>query len=99
MKGQGSVLFYLTILRTGDMSPRSSGLAETILQGTVTGGRRQDRQKVLGRQRKGMDRPAFRKVPEGSGEQRKMEETICEVTCGAPTTPTPPPHPHPAVKG
>ena len=27
-------------------------------------------------------------VPEGSGEQRKMEETGCEVICGAPTIPT-----------
>ena len=26
------------------------------------------------------------RVPEGSGEQRKMEETDCEVICGAPTT-------------
>ena len=34
-----------------------------------------------------MDRPGARQVPEGSGEQRKMEETGCEVICGAPTTP------------
>ena len=26
-------------------------------------------------------------VPEGSGELRKMEETVCEVICGAHTTP------------
>ena len=26
-------------------------------------------------------------VPEGSGEQRKIEETGCEDICGAPTTP------------
>ena len=25
-------------------------------------------------------------VPEGSGEQTKMEETCCEIICGAPTT-------------
>ena len=25
-------------------------------------------------------------VPEGSGEQRKMEKTGCEIICGAPTT-------------
>ena len=41
----------------------------------------------VGRQHQGKDRPRVRKVPEGSGEQRKMEETGCEVTCGAPTTP------------
>ena len=33
-----------------------------------------------------MDRPGVRQVPEGSGEQRKMEETGCEVICGARTT-------------
>ena len=30
-----------------------------------------------------MDRPGVRQVPEGSGEQRKMEDTGCEVICGA----------------
>ena len=34
----------------------------------------------------GMDRPGVRKVPEGSGEQVKMQETGCEIICGAPTT-------------
>ena len=47
--------------------------------------------KKVGRQHQGMDRPGVRQVPEGSGEQSKMEETACEVICGAPTTP--------AVKG
>ena len=41
----------------------------------------------MGRQHKEMDWPGARLVPEGSGEQRKMEETGCEVICGAPTTP------------
>ena len=40
----------------------------------------------VGRQRQGMDRPGVRQVPEGSGEQGKMEETVCEIICGAPTT-------------
>ena len=69
---------------------RSSGLAKTILQGTVKGGRRQGREKKetekeVGRQHQGMDRPGVRQVPEGSGKQRKIEETGCEVICGAPT--------------
>ena len=34
----------------------------------------------------GMDRPGVRQVPEGSGEQGKMEKTGCEIICGAPTT-------------
>ena len=33
----------------------------------------------------GMDRPGVHQVPEGSGEQRKMEETGCEIICGVPT--------------
>ena len=45
----------------------------------------------VGRQHQGIDRPGVRQVPEGSGEQRKMEETGREIICAAPTTP--------AVKG
>ena len=64
---------------------RSSGVAKTILQGTVKGGRRQGRQRWADNIRKwtGLD---VRQVPEGSGEQGKMEETGCEIICGAPTT-------------
>ena len=40
----------------------------------------------VGRQQQGMDRPRVRQVPEGSGEQGKLEETGCEIICGAPTT-------------
>ena len=39
----------------------------------------------VGRQHQGMDRRGVRQVPEGSGEQGKMEETGCEIICGAPT--------------
>ena len=38
------------------------------------------------RQHQGMDRPGVRQVPEGSGEQEKMEETGCKINCGAPAT-------------
>ena len=41
----------------------------------------------VGRQHQGMDRPGVRHVPESGGEQRKMEETGCEVICGAPNDP------------
>ena len=37
----------------------------------------------VGRQHQGTDRPGVRQVPEGSGEQGKMEETGCEIICGA----------------
>ena len=60
---------------------RSSGLVKTILQGTVKGGRRQGGQK-----KRWEDKPGVHQVPKGGGEQRKMEETGCEVICGAPTT-------------
>ena len=33
-----------------------------------------------------MDRPGVRQVTESSGEQGKMEENVCEIICGAPTT-------------
>ena len=33
-----------------------------------------------------MDRPGVRQVPEGSGDQGKMEKTGCKIICGAPTT-------------
>ena len=47
---------------------------------------RQTEEKV-GRQHQGIDRPGVRQVPEGSGEERKMEETGCEVIRGAPMAP------------
>ena len=39
----------------------------------------------VGRQHQGMDRPGVRQVPEGSKEQRKKEETGCEIICGTQT--------------
>ena len=40
----------------------------------------------VGRRHQEMDRPGVRQVPEGGGEQGNMEETGCEIICGAPTT-------------
>ena len=66
---------------------RSSGLAKTILQGTVKGGKKTRRTKrEVGRQHQGMDRPGVRHVPKGSGEQGKMEKTGRKVICGDPAT-------------
>ena len=66
---------------------RTLGLAKTILQSTVKGGRntRQTEEEV-GRQHQGMDRRGVHQVPEGGVEQRIMEEIGCERVCGAPTT-------------
>ena len=40
----------------------------------------------MGRQHQRMESPGVWQVTEGSGEQGKMEESGCEITCGAPTT-------------
>ena len=40
----------------------------------------------VGRQHQGMDGPGVRQVPEGSGEQGKMEDAGCEIMCGVPAT-------------
>ena len=47
--------------------------------------RRQTEEEV-GRQHQGMDGPGVRQVPEGIGEQGKMEKTGCKSICGAQTT-------------
>ena len=39
-----------------------------------------------GRQHQGIDRSGVRQVPEGKGEQGKMEKTGSKIICGAPTT-------------
>ena len=40
----------------------------------------------VGRQHQEMDRPGVQEVPEGSGQQGKIEETGCEIICGVPMT-------------
>ena len=48
---------------------RSSGLAKTILKGTVKWGEKtRQAEEEVGRQHQGMDRPGVRQVPESSGE-------------------------------
>ena len=65
----------------------SSDLVKIILQGTAEGGRRQ------GRQRKRWEDnirewtgPEFAKFKRAVENREKMEETGCEIICGAPTT-------------
>ena len=38
----------------------------------------------VGRQHQGIDRPGVWQVPEGSGEQGKLEKSGCKIICGAP---------------
>ena len=47
---------------------------------------RQTEEEVGRQHHQEMDRLGVCQVPEGSGEQGKMEETGCEIICGAPTT-------------
>ena len=44
-------------------------------------------EKEVGRQHQGMDGREVHQVPEGSGEQRRMELTVCGIIFGAPLTP------------
>ena len=60
---------------------RSSGIAKTVLQGTVKGARRRGR-----REHQGMDGNGVWRFPEGSGRQGRVEKYCCNVICGAPTT-------------
>ena len=50
------------------------------------GKRTRQTEEEVERQHQGMDRPGVRQVPEGSGEQGKMEKTGCEIIFGAPMT-------------
>ena len=66
---------------------RSSGMAKTILQGTVKGARRRGRQKRRWEDNiKEWDGNGVLRFPEGSGRHRRMERYCCNAICGAPTT-------------
>ena len=66
---------------------RLSGLAKTILQGTVKGRRRPGGQRKRWadniRQWTGLE---FGKSQRAVENRKKMEKTGCKITCGAPTT-------------
>ena len=63
-----------------------SGLAKTILQGTVKGGRRRGRQRKRWedniREWTGLEFAKSQRAVENRG---KLEKTGCEIICGAPT--------------
>ena len=65
---------------------RSSGLQKPPARHSERGKKTRRTKEEVGRQHQGMDRPGVRQVPEGSGEQGKMEKTGCKIICGAPTT-------------
>ena len=77
-KTQTAVVWsYLLFIRSGQ-----NHLARRSERGKKT---RQTEEEV-GRQHLGIDKPGVCQVPEGSGEQRQIEESGCEIICGAPTT-------------
>ena len=64
---------------------RSSGLAKTILQGTVKGGRKADKGRG-GKTTSGNGQAWSSASPRGQWRTGKMEKTGCKIICGAPTT-------------
>ena len=77
----------LRLLVFGKHVSRSSGLAKTTLaRHSERGKKTRQTEEEVGRQNQRMDRPGVRHVPEGGGEQGKMEKTGCEIICGAPLT-------------
>ena len=68
---------------------RSSGLAKTILQGTVKRGKKtRQTEKEVGRQHQRMDRPGVRQVPEGSGKQGKKWRKLVAKSSVVPQRPS-----------
>ena len=66
---------------------RSLSLAKiNLARHSERGKKTRQTEEEVRRRRQGMDSPGVRQVQEGSGEQRKMEETGCEIICGATTT-------------
>ena len=62
----------------------SSGLDKPSCKAQWKGAEDEADRRKGGKTSQGMDRPWIRQAPEGSGEQRKMEDTGCETICGAP---------------
>ena len=64
------------------MSPIRSG-QNNFARHSERGRKTRQTEEEDARQHQGMDRPGVHQVPGGSGEQGKMEETDCEIICGA----------------
>ena len=62
-----------------DMSPVIRSGQNHLARHSERGKKTREREEEVGRQHQGIDRPGLRQVPEGNGEQGKMEETGCEI--------------------
>ena len=82
----------LTIVKTRNLAvvwlclPFIRSCQNHLARHSERGKKTRQTEKEVGKQHQGMDRPGVRQIPEGSGEQGKMEETDCKIICGAPTT-------------
>ena len=77
MLGGGKLQWYGHIIKSGQ---------DHLARHSKNGKKTMQTEEEVGRQHRGMDRPGVRQVPEGNGEQRKMEEIGCEIICVAPMT-------------
>ena len=68
------------------MSPIHQVWPNHLAKHSERGKKTRQTEEEVGRQHQGMDRPGVHQVPEDSEEQGKMEETGCEIICGAQTT-------------
>ena len=68
------------------MSPVHQVWQNQLARHSERGKKTRQTEEEVGRQYQEMHRPEVRQVPEGSGEQGKMEETGYKIICGAPTT-------------
>ena len=68
------------------MSPNQQVWQNHLARHNERGKKTRQTEEEVGRQHQGMDRPGVQQVPEGSGEQGKMETTGCKTICVAPTT-------------
>ena len=72
--------------RSGSCFPFIRSGQNHLARHSERGKKTRQTEEEVGRQYQGMDRHGVRQVPEGSGEQGRMEKTGCKIICGAPTT-------------
>ena len=77
------VFFFLFLFSTIILS---YGGQSHLARHSERGKKTRETEEEVGRYYQAMDSPGVPQVPEGSGKQGKMEETGCEIICGAPTT-------------
>ena len=68
------------------MSPVHQVWPKHLARHSERGKKTRQTKEAVGRQHQGMDRPGVGQVPEGSGEQGKIEKTGCKIICGTPLT-------------